>query len=165
MPVTPLHIGIPGLIGYYFPKKVDIVAAIIGSMAIDIDFFLFLLLGTPIHGCLHMLIGAAIVSIVIIPLVFFLRAPMKRIKEWFKWDTYSNFKSISLGALIGAFSHVFIDAFIYREMTPFYPLMGNPMWSAVGQYYIFIAVYALAGIATLALLTLYIRRAVAKKSL
>jgi len=37
MPITPLHIGIPGLISYYFPKRVDISAAVIGCIIIDID--------------------------------------------------------------------------------------------------------------------------------
>ena len=165
MPVTPLHIGIPGLFAYKFPKRLDIVAAIIGSVAIDVDFFLFLLIGTPVHGYLHTIIGAAIISTLIIPLIFLLRTPIVKIKEWFGWDTDSDFKSISIGALIGTFSHVLIDAFIYWEMNPFFPIFGNPMWSASGQYYIFIVIYAFAGITTIALLILYIRRIVTKKSL
>ena len=72
MPATPLHIGIPGLISYYSPKKVDIVSAVIGSVIIDTDFFLFLIFGTPVHGYLHSFLSATIVAIALAVILWLL---------------------------------------------------------------------------------------------
>jgi membrane-bound metal-dependent hydrolase YbcI (DUF457 family) len=37
-------------------------------------------------------------------------------------------RSISIGALLGTFSHILLDAPIYAEMNPFFPFIGNPFF-------------------------------------
>ena len=155
MPVTPLHIGIPGLISFYYPKRVDILSAVIGSVIIDLDFILFLLIGTPIHGYLHTFLGATIISIFIIIILKLSQKQTIKIKKWFKWEGKSNLKSISIGAFIGTYSHIILDSLIYNEINPFYPIEGNPLYLENGQDVIFVTIYVIALITTIMLIALY----------
>ncbi|GEM_PF-2354841 len=163
MPVTPLHIGIPGLISYYRPKKVDIASAIIGSVIIDMDFLLFILLGTPVHGNLHSFLAATIVAIALAAILRVLDRNMRTLKKWFGWETNSSMKSLLAGALIGTYSHITLDMLIYREMNPLFPIKGNPFYIAGMAMPIFIAVYITAGATTTAFLILYGEKYAAEK--
>ncbi len=158
MPATPLHIGIPGLIGYYRPKKVDIVAAVIGSVIIDVDFFLFLMLGTPVHGYLHSFLSATIIAIALAGILWLLNPSMIKLKEWFRWETETGPKSLLAGAFIGTYSHIILDMLLYKEMNPLFPLKGNPFYFSGFALPIFIGVYAVAAITTVAFLMVYARK-------
>jgi len=158
MPVTPLHIGIPGLISYYWPKKVDIVAAIIGSVIIDMDFFLFLLFGTPVHGYLHSFLSATFVAIALAGILYLLNPSMIKLKKWFCWETENSIKSLLTGAFIGTYSHIILDMLLYEEMNPFSPLNGNPFYAPGAALPVSITVYTAAGLSTIAFLTLYAKK-------
>jgi len=155
MPVTPLHIGVPGLISYYFPKRIDIISAIIGSIIIDIDFFILIIFGTPIHGIFHTFFGATILSIFLIIIIKLSGKLTIKLKNWFKWEIESDLISISLGAFIGTYSHIILDSLIYNDMNPFYPITGNPLFLENGQPTIFYLVYSAAIITTLLFLILF----------
>ncbi len=163
MPVTPLHIGIPGLISYHNPKGVDIAAAIIGSVIIDTDFFLFLLFGTPVHGYLHSFLFATLVAIVLAGILYLLDPSMIRLKEWFCWETENSIKSLLTGAFIGAYSHIILDMLLYKEMNLLFPLNGNPFYVPGAALPVFITVYAVGGVSTIAFLTLYAKKYAAEK--
>lgn len=155
MPITPFHIGFPGLFSYFSPKKIDIFSAILGSIIIDIDFFLFLLIGTPIHGHFHSFLGATIISIILILVIHNSQSLIIRIKKEFRWEIESNLKSISLGAFIGTFSHIIYDAFLYKEMEPFYPINGNSLYFCNDYNINFIIIYLFSGITTFILIYIY----------
>jgi len=155
MPVTPLHIGVPGLISYYFPKRIDIISAIIGSIIIDIEFFIFIIYDFPIHGIFHTFFGATILSIFLIIIIKLNRKLTIKLKNWFKWEIESDLISISLGAFIGTYSHIILDSLIYNDMNPFYPITGNPLFLENGQPTIFYLVYSAAIITTLLFLILF----------
>ena len=153
MPITPLHIGIPGIISHYFPRKVDIIGALIGAVIIDIDFFIFLLLDTPVHGFLHSFLGALIISIILIIVIIYFKDPMYKLKEWFKWDPESNIISISSGVLIGTYSHIIMDALIYEDMSPFYPLKRNILF--IDDSMIIFIIYVISFFTTAIFIALY----------
>ena len=155
MPATPLHIGIPGLISYYSPKRVDIVSAVIGSVIIDTDFFLFLVFGTPVHGYLHSFLSATVVAIALAVILWLLNPSMIKLKKWFRWETETGPKSLLAGAFIGTYSHIILDMLMYKEMNPLFPLKGNPFYFSDMALPIFIGVYAVASVTTMALLVLY----------
>ena len=155
MPVTPLHTGIPGLVSYFYPRRVDIFSAILGSVLCDTDFFLYLLFGTPIHGFFHTFMGATVMGIILVVLIRLLQRPVISIKKWFRWETGSDMRSIILGAFLGTFSHVLLDSLIYADMEPFSPVDGNPFLMEGAREMMFTLVYGITGITTFVLLMLY----------
>lgn len=155
MPVTPLHTGIPGLVSYCFPRRVDLMGAVIGSVIIDIDFFLFLTTGSPIHGFFHTFLGATILAVIIIIVLRLLYKLIVVIKQWLKWEPESSLLSVSIGAFLGTWSHIILDSLIYSDLDPHYPNSGNPYYRVEGHDTIFMAVYLVAALTTLALMMLY----------
>jgi len=155
MPVTPLHAGIPGLVSYCFPRRVDIMGAVIGSVIIDIDFFLFLATGSPLHGFFHTFFGATILAVVIIIVLRLLYKPIIALKRWLKWEPESSLLSLSLGAFLGTWSHIILDSLIYSDLDLYYPRTGNPHYRVEGHDTIFTTVYLVAALTTLALMMLY----------
>ena len=158
MPATPLHIGIPGLISYYNPKKVDIAAAIIGSVIIDTDFFLFLIFGTPVHGYLHSFLSATLVAVLLAGILYLLNPTMIELKKWFGWETETGIKSLLAGAFTGTYSHIILDMLLYGEMNPLFPLKGNPFYFSDMALPIFMGVYAVASVTTVAFLIQYAKK-------
>jgi len=158
MPATPLHIGIPGLISYYNPKKVDIAAAIIGSVIIDTDFFLFLIFGTPVHGYLHSFLSATLVAVLLAGILYLLNPTMIELKKWFGWETETGIKSLLAGAFTGTYSHIILDMLLYWEMNPLFPFNGNPFYVPGAALPVFITVYAAASLSTVAFLILYAKK-------
>ncbi|UCH88060.1 MAG: DUF4184 family protein [Thermoplasmata archaeon] len=157
MPITPLHIGIPGIISYLWPKRVDIFSVIIGCIIIDLDFLLFLLIETHVHGYFHTFVGATLTSIVLIIIIHSFQKPILKIKKWFKWESQSTFKSITYGALIGTYSHVIIDSFIYEDMNIYYPMYEGFIFLQHSDL-MFILIYFITAFTTALFLTLYIFR-------
>jgi membrane-bound metal-dependent hydrolase YbcI (DUF457 family) len=43
-------------------------------------------------------------------------------------------KSIVFGAIVGGWSHVFLDSFLYSELLPFWPVVSNnPFFGLLGS--------------------------------
>ena len=159
MPFTPLHIGIPGLPSYFKPDRVDIVAVVLGSTLVDIDFFLHVVYRSPLHGFLHTYIGATALALVLSVLIRIGKPVVERVKGWFRWEKGSNVKSITFGAFLGTYSHVLLDSLIYYDVDPFHPLSeDNPFYVHEWVDQMTGVVYALAGLTTLLLTGLWARR-------
>lgn len=117
MPFTPFHLGFAVFIFSLF-IFLDPVALLIGTIIIDVEAFMRLILNLdPLHGILHSTLG---VIVFLIP------------TSVISWGCYKLFKlekylskfnwGISLASsFIGLFSHVFFDSIIYPEVMMFYP--------------------------------------------
>ncbi len=150
MPFTPFHWGPALLIGMLLEKRINIPAIMIGSVIIDVWVtFLFFTGRYPHHGLLHTYLGASIAAVVVIISLLIARKRLKKITDGFllQQQNYS-LTSIALGAIIGTWSHVFLDSLLYPEMIPFWPFDGNPMLDLVpGSFvYIFAATCFLPGV-------------------
>ena len=157
MPVTPLHIGIPGLPAIFRPDRVDITAAVLGSTLVDLDFFLHVFMGYRIHGNLHTFPGATLLALVIILLVKIGDPLNVKIKKWFRWETKTNLKGISVGAFFGTFSHVFLDSVLYSDIRPIRPVSDdNPLYTNIGGEGATELVYGVAAVTTVVLLVLWV---------
>ena len=155
MPATTIHVGLPGLFSYYRPKKIDIIAAMLGSMIVDIDFFFFLIFRVQIHGIFHTFLGATIVALILSFFISYYQPSVLKLKKLIHWETESNLKSIILGALLGTYSHVIIDGIIYPEMNPFFPFSGNPIFiNSFNNTIVKILVWSNTSILTLILILL-----------
>ncbi len=121
MPFTPFHLGIGLLIGILSYKRIDFWGLLIGSVILDAWPFSVLIFGLPysLHGASHSFLIAILVSVVFAFVGYF-------IYKLFKFKR--SFSFLFLGLLIGTFSHVALDAPLYKDMVPFWPSSWNPVF-------------------------------------
>ncbi len=78
----------------------------------------------------------------------------------FKLAQNSSFKKIIWTSFFGVYFHILLDAFLYEEMNPFYPIKGNPflgMFSSQ-QVYLFCSVSFLIGLIFYLIRLFYIKK-------
>lgn len=127
MPLTPFHLGPTLLVGLIFSKHINIVAILLACVAIDIrTIYCFFLSDCQLHGPLHTYLGATLFAFGIFLIVFYSKNKLSIITDKLHIEqTYSK-KSIIIGSLIGAWSHVFFDSFMHFDIAPLWPIMENP---------------------------------------
>jgi membrane-bound metal-dependent hydrolase YbcI (DUF457 family) len=106
---------------------------LLGSIAPDIQPFIIIFFHQPgtLHGpLLHSFIGSTILlALPLTAILFILRKPLQTITSLFKLNQKPTIKSILAGSLIGIYSHILLDAPLYTDIQPFYPITQNPLLS------------------------------------
>jgi len=142
IPFTPYHLGPSALFGLLLLKWVDFPTLLIASVIIDIEPIIVIVfdLSYPIHGILHSFFGAFLAALLLILVMKFLRKYFTPLMTFFKLKQDISLRSISIGAFLGIFSHILLDAPLYMEMNPFFPLLGNPFFndSSFASLYIYL---------------------------
>ncbi len=130
MPFTPYHLGPGLLLGLLFFRWIDVVAVLVGSVILDLEPFVVLVTGIalPLHGICHTYVAAGLLSIPTSAALWYLRGPTRRITRLFGLEQDFRPAGIYASCLVGTISHVFLDSFLYAEMNPFYPILGNPFY-------------------------------------
>jgi len=84
-----------------------------------------------LHGpLLHSFIGSTtLLALPLTALVFILRKPLEAITTPLKLNQKQTLQTILAGTLIGLYSHILLDATLYTDIQPFYPLTQNPLLS------------------------------------
>ncbi len=128
MPFTPYHFGPALLLGMLFFPHMDLAAIMLSSVIIDVEpmYVIYARAALPLHGPLHTYLGATFMAVVSAGLVRPFRRPLSRITSRFGFQQQSSFARMVGTSLIGTYSHIFLDSFLYPEMNPFLPLPGNP---------------------------------------
>ncbi len=130
MPLTPFHLGPAMLFGLLLFSYIDFPTFIIANVILDIEplLNLYFNIGNNMHGFFHSFIGASIIALIISPIMFYLRKPMKKLLESFGLKQKTSFKKILLASLFGVYLHVFLDSFLYSDIKPFFPSAYNPIY-------------------------------------
>jgi hypothetical protein len=128
MPFTPFHFGPAFLIGILFMTHINMAAILLASVAIDIEPIYCLTTDScTLHGVLHTYTGATLSTLFVIPIIYFAKRPLQRLSDVLGVRQNYSIKSIVVGALVGAWSHVFLDSFLYSDLLPFWPISNeNP---------------------------------------
>lgn len=139
MPFTPYHLGPALLIGVIFFPFVDIIAILVGSIILDIEPLLILTIGTgqPLHGISHTYLVATIVALLTTGIIWVLRGPLYEILSVFRIKQEPSIKKIGVSSILGTYSHVLMDSFLYPEMNPLFPILGNPFLGMVSVAFIY----------------------------
>lgn len=139
MPFTPYHFGPALLIGMILVPFIDISAILIASVILDLEPLAVLLfhLSYPLHGIFHTYLVASFVAVLLSIVLWPLRSFLNTIVSIFGINQESTFQSLLLASFIGTYSHVFLDSFLYAEMNPFYPLLGNPFFGLIQSQVIY----------------------------
>ncbi len=160
MPLTPLHLGPGILLGFVFHKRLGIFALALGSVILDIECVYKILTGDYLlhAGFFHSFIGAIIAGIILGLVLYPLNNKIYRFKRWLKIEQKCSFSMIISGSIIGTVFHVFLDAFLYPEMKPFYPLTINPLYNHSTIIIAYILVYTFCIICFIAAGYIYFKK-------
>jgi hypothetical protein len=146
MPFTPVHLG-PGLVfkaigGRHFSFMVFGGAQVM----MDIEPLLGIIYEWPVlHGRTHSFVGATLIGLaaaligrpISLPVLRWLAIPHLP----FSWT--SSF----VGAFVGVYSHVVLDAIMHADSEPFWPFMaGNPWLSLVSMETLHLGCFISAGV-------------------
>ena len=153
MPFTPLHWGPVLLIGFLLFPRLDLAALVVSSVVIDVEPFAVLFFGLryPLHGFLHTYLGATVVGVVVAAGLWFFRRRVAGVVSLFGITQESSLGRFLATSLFAVYTHVLLDSFLYSEMDPLYPLMGNPFVYVVALD----IVYALCLVSFVPALALY----------
>jgi membrane-bound metal-dependent hydrolase YbcI (DUF457 family) len=132
MPFTPFHVGPALLISGLLGKRINVVAIVLGSTLIDTRAAYCLFTGClPLHGPWHTYLGATIFALLISAGIYSLREVLHKITDAIGLVQEYSIPVIISSSLIGTFSHVFLDSFLYKDIVPFWPVKSNPLFGLV----------------------------------
>ncbi len=156
MPFTPFHLGPALLIGILLIYYIDFPTLLVASVILDIEPFIVLLLDLnyPLHGFFHSFLGGTIVILPLSFIMFKLRPTLNPITDFFKIEQKSSFLHIFVASIIGIYSHILLDAPLYIDIQPFFPLNFNPFLNTLGLGGL--TLYIFCGYCFIAALFLYI---------
>ena len=135
MPFTPLHLG-PGLsLGMIFKRWVNLPSILLASIIVDVRaIYLALFVGdwSNLHGFFHTFVGAPVLGLLTIVLVWLLRRPLLKASAIIQIEQDYSLKSIITGSLIGVWMHILLDSYMHKDIQPFWPLYeGNPLYGGM----------------------------------
>jgi len=130
MPFTPFHVG-PALLIFGIFAFLDPIALIYGSVLVDLEpiFVLFFLRAGALHGPVHSVVGVML----LLPLVFVVTLITRRllpiVDSLFVSESRKfTYQMTIVSVLIGVYSHLILDSFLYPELNLLWPLSHwNPM--------------------------------------
>lgn len=139
MPFTPYHFGPALFIGVLLFPFIDLATIMVASVILDLEPLAVILfdLQMPLHAFFHTYLGATIVACVLSVLLYPFRKYLNEIVSFFGLKQESSMRHIISASLIGTYSHVLLDSFLYSEMNPFFPLLGNPFVGLLGFGFVY----------------------------
>ncbi|MCS7105513.1 MAG: hydrolase [Thermofilaceae archaeon] len=152
MPLTPFHLGPALALGLPLRRKLHVPTLILSSIACDVEPLLVLAfnLDYPLHGYLHTLIAATLLGVAIGTIMKSLEPSLKPLYDPIRLEDRKPSLSHFLAAgVLGTTSHVLLDAPLYSDIKPLYPLQANPFYnpSATLGVYSFCLLSGLLGLA------------------
>ena len=159
MPITPVHMGPALAAKAVAPRYFSFLVFGITQVAIDAEAAFYLITDDPpYHRLLHTYFGATLVALLAVvigrPLLERVLGLWNRLvrpdRESFLWiEPRVPLVAAVSGALIGGYSHVLLDSFLYRDMYPMVPLSYSKptlnMLSTVETYLLCLALGLLGG--------------------
>jgi len=131
MPITPFHLIAGSSLKILMPRYFSWSTFAITNIIIDLEPILFFLVTLyPSHMFFHTLIGSSIIAILV---SIFLTKPTeillslwndelsRRESNWFSVNPNIGVIPALIGALLGAWTHIFMDALMHSDVDIFYP--------------------------------------------
>jgi membrane-bound metal-dependent hydrolase YbcI (DUF457 family) len=139
VPFTPYHFGPALLIGMLLFPYIDFATVVVASVILDLEPLVVIIFGLPmpLHSFFHTYLGATIVSIILSVGIYPCRKSLNKIVSLFGLTQESSFRHIIPACIIGTYFHVLLDSFLYAEMNPFFPLLGNPFLGILSEGFVY----------------------------
>lgn len=139
MPFTPFHLGPAFLLGELLGKRVNLFSILLGSIIVDVRATYCLFAGCrPLHGPFHTFLSATLIAFLLAWLLFSQRRWLQKVTDKLRIEQTYSFMSVISGSIIGTWSHVLLDSFLYTDIRPLWPLTANPLLKAVGSETIYL---------------------------
>jgi len=150
MPFTPFHPGPSSWMGLIRFKFLDFPTFLLASVIVDIEPFAVMFLGLhyTTHGFFHSFVGGSIIAMLVAFAMYYLRNVVRKFTTIFRLEQDSSFKKILWTTFLGVYFHIILDAPLYTDIQPFYPLASNPLLGlfSSSQIYFFSSVSFLVAI-------------------
>ncbi len=162
MPFTPLHLG-PGIAVKSIFGRMSFTVFAVTQVVIDLEPLVLMYRGEwPIHRLFHTCAGATLAAVIGLVagrpfcrwlLGFWNRRLSAEQARWLFVEPDIPWPAAVQGAFIGAYSHVFLDAFMHADMEPLAPFAtGNRLveWLTIPQLHGICLITGAAGLALMA---------------
>jgi membrane-bound metal-dependent hydrolase YbcI (DUF457 family) len=141
MPFTPYHFGPAALIGLPLKRWIDIPVFVLVNVAIDLEpgAVMVFNLDYPLHGYIHTFLFGGLVGVVwgVIAYILFRRF-FAFLMRFFGLPYQPTLLNMTLSGLFGGWLHILFDSVLYKEMNPFWPMLGNPLHAVVRYRTVFL---------------------------
>jgi len=139
MPFTPFHWGPGSWVGLLLCRFLNVGAFLGACVVVDVEPLLVMVFGFdyPLHGYLHTYLIGSLVAVLFSIAYFSQRAWINRILVFFKVAQDSSYPVILISCLLGVYSHVFLDSFLYTDIRPFFPLTMNPQYGLFSSTFLY----------------------------
>ncbi|MGB9786713.1 MAG: hydrolase [Infirmifilum sp.] len=133
MPFTPYHLG-PGLaLGLPLRRWLHLPTFLLASIAVDIEPLLVFVFGLdyPLHGYLHTFLAAFLYGLLLGHIMLLLEksfAPLYKLLL-LEAGEQTSARAFYAAGVIGTELHVLLDAPLYSDIKPFFPLTINPLYN------------------------------------
>jgi membrane-bound metal-dependent hydrolase YbcI (DUF457 family) len=162
MPFTPFHLGPSSWIGLILFKFLDFPSFLLASVIVDVEPFAVIFFGLryPLHGFFHTFVGGSIIAMLAALTMYYLRNNVRKFTNVFHLEQDSSFKKILWTSFLGVYFHILLDAPLYTDIQPFYPIANNPLFGlfSSSQIYFFCSISFLIAIVLYFVRLLTIRR-------
>ena len=128
MPFTPFHLGPALLFGLLLLRFLDFPTFLVANVIVDVEPSLVLLFGLdyPLHGFFHSFLGGTIMALALVLVMNRIRATLSPVLAFFRLAQRSSLRSILLASVSGVYLHILLDARMYGDIQPLYPIEVNP---------------------------------------
>jgi hypothetical protein len=123
VPITPFHFGPGGLLAVATRSSVSFLSFCATNVLIDVESLYNMVTNQPrIHTFFHTYVGATLAAVFVVLAFVPTRWLATRLPDWpiLAWR-HLPVRAVSLGALLGAWSHVLFDSIMHSDITPLAP--------------------------------------------
>jgi len=142
LPFTPFHLGPALFFGIPLRGYIHAPTFIIANVILDIEPLIVLLLRLqyPLHGYLHTFVAAIGIGIAFGLIMFLLEKPLHPLYKKLLLEPQVTFKKSQfiIAGVLGTMFHVLLDAPLYWDIQPFYPLAANPLYDLASSSQIYL---------------------------
>lgn len=153
MPFTPYHFGPCACIALPLNKHIDIPVFILANVIVDLEPLAVILLGLnyPLHGFCHTFLVGTALGLGWGLLAYAARGFFKWLMQLFRLPYQTNIGKMALSGILGIWLHILLDANLYNEMRPFWPIAGNHLYKMIS----YSVLYSICEISCIAAVVIY----------
>jgi hypothetical protein len=132
MPFTPFHLGVGLGLGLPLRKHLHAPTFILANVIVDVEPLLVFLFGLryPLHGYLHTFFLALPMGLAFGLVMHLLERLLNPLYKMLllEADGNSGFRPFIIAGVSGTGLHILLDAPLYDDIKPLYPIAANPFY-------------------------------------
>lgn len=139
MPFTPFHFGLHATIGLPLRRFIDVPVFILASIAVDLEPLAVMVFGLnyPLHGYCHTFLIGALVGLAWGAAAYWSRGILTAFMRTIRLEYEPTLRRALLSGILGVWLHILLDAPLYADIRPFYPVMQNPLYGLLSDSMIY----------------------------